>query len=241
MLKNPKLAVDLRVVSILLLVIIGVLVYLLAPWDSKTDRTITVKGEATTKAEPDEYQFNPTYQKKGDDRAAIQQELIGKVNEVIAKLKELGVEESSIALASSTYDNYYNDGTSEITSNSLTITVNDKALSQKVQDYLVTTAPEGQLSPYATFSTTKRKEIEEDVRSDAIADAKKKAERTVEELGQKLGKVVSITDNQDGSVMPYMGMERSIAMDANAASPSLMVLPGKQDVTYTVEVKYEIK
>lgn len=243
MFKNSKLAVDLRIVCVLLLVVVGVLVYLLAPWESNTDRTITVSGEATTKAEPDEFQFNPTYQKKGTDRVAIQQELIAKVNEVVAKLKEIGVEESSIALASSTYDNYYNDGTNEVTSNTLTITVNNKELSQKVQDYLITTAPEGQLSPYASFSSSKRKEVEEGVRSEAIADAKKKAERTVGELGQKLGKVVSVTDSQSDMIMPYMGRGGgAMSMEAtDSASASLSVLPGKQDVSYSVEVTYEIR
>jgi len=243
MYKNIKLAVDLRIICVLLLLVIGVLVYFLAPWESKTSRTITVSGEATTKAEPDEFQFNPTYQKKGTDRAATQQELIAKVNEVVAKLKEIGVEESSITLASSTYDNYYNDGTNEITSNTLTITISDKELSQKVQDYLITTAPEGQISPYASFSTAKRKELEEGVRSEAVADARKKAERTVSELGQKLGKVVSIADNQGGISMPFMGHEGGVmAMDtAGVSRSSLAVLPGKQDVSYTVEVTYEIR
>ena len=245
MLKNNKISLDLRIVTIVLLVIIGILVFLLKPWEPTTsDRTITVSGESSTKTEPDEYQFSPTYQKKGTDRVAIQQELTAKINEIVAKLKELGVDESDITLASSTYDNYWNDGTNEITSNSLTISVNNKELSQKVQDYLLTTAPEGQITPYATFSTKKRKEVESTLRSEAIADAKQKAETMVADLGGKVGKVITINDNSSGGVFPMIGraeMSGSAMAVSDSAVSSLPILSGKQELNYNVEIIYELR
>lgn len=239
MFKNSRISIDLRIVCVVLLIAVGGLIYALKPWSSTTARTISVSGEATTKAEPNEYQFSPMYQQKGTDRTAIQQELAAKINDVIAKLKELGVDESDITLSSSTYDNYWNDGTNEITSNSLTISVDNKELSQKIQDYLLTTAPEGQISPYATFSTEKRKEIEEQVRTEAIADAKKKAEKMAGELGLKLGKVITISDQSGGGVIPMMAESSIKGMDATVSS--LPVLPGKQEISYTVTVIYELK
>lgn len=242
MLKNQKMNIDLRIVCAVLLALLIVSVVLWQPWESSSTRTITISGEASKKAEPDEYQFSPTYQKKGTDRAAIQKELTDKVNEVVSKLKELGVDESDITLASSTYDNYWNDGSDEITTDTITIIVGNKELSQKVQDYLLTTAPEGQITPYPTFSTEKRKEIEDQVRTDAIADARKKAERTVDELGARLGKVITVEDQSDGVVMPYMmGRGEVSTMAVDVASSSLPVLPGKQEVSYTVLVTYQIK
>ena len=243
MLKKQNVSVDLRIVcAVLLLALIGSVV-LWKPWQSTSTRTISVSGEASTKAEPDEYQFSPTYQNKGTDRAAIQTELNTKINEIVAKLKELGVSESDITLASSTYDNYWNDGTNEVTSNTVTVVVNDKDLSQKVQDYLITTSPEGQITPYPTFSTSKRKQIEDEVRILAIADAKKKAEATVSELGAKLGKVETVEDQNDGTIWPYMGraeLSSGSSVDAVATS-SLPVLAGKQEINYTVQVTYQIK
>lgn len=243
MFKNQKISVDLRIVCAVLLAVIVALLVWTKPWSasSSSARTITINGEASVEAEPDEFQFSPTYQKKGTDRAAIQQELIAQVNAVIAKLKELGVEESDITLASSTYDNYWNDGSSEVTSNTLTINVDNKELSQKVQDYLITTSPEGQITPYSVFSNKKQKEVEKMARSEAIADAKEQAQKTADELGLKLGKVVSITDQQGGLIMPMMSGRAEASVAVDAVSSSLPVLPGKQDINYTVQVVYEIK
>ena len=242
--KNLKMSVDLRIVCLVLVAVIAGMVIVWKPWSSSsTKRTISVSGEGSQKAEPDEFQFSPTYQDKGSDRSAVQKALADKINAIIAKLKELGVAESDITLASSTYDNWYNDGTNEVTSNSLTVVVSNKELSQKVQDYLLTTAPEGQITPYPTFSKDKRKKVEEDVRSQAITDAKKKAQRSADELGMKLGKVVTITDQQGGGVMP-MYSTMGVAGDAksiSAEATTLPVLSGKQDINYTVEVVYEIK
>jgi uncharacterized protein YggE len=244
MLKKQNVSVDLRIVCLVLLAVIAGMIVVWKPWSSVngSKRTITISGEASQKAEPDEYQFSPSYIEKGSDRAAIQKSLVDKVNQVITKLKELGVAESDITLNSSTYDNYYNDGTNEVTSNSLTVIVSNKELSQKVQDYLLTTSPQGQITPYPTFSTDKRKQLEDDIRVKAIADAKKKAGQTASELGTKLGKVVSITDQNNGIFpMSYSGAVSTMAIEDKATVSSLPVLSGKQEVSMTVEVVYEIK
>ncbi len=241
--KNTKVQIDLRIVTIILLAIILGLVLLLKPWSfrrSGEDRTISVSGESSIKAVPDEYTFNPMYQKSGADRAAIQSELINTVNQVVAKLKELGVPEDKISLSSQTYENYWRDDSQEYTSNSLSISVDNKELAQKVQDYLITTSPQGQITPYASFSKDKEKQVQEQARSEAIADAKSKAERMASELGVKLGKVVSIDDNSGGFVMPYAA-ERSALMATDNAVSSLPVLPGEQEVPYTISVTYELR
>lgn len=239
--QKVSISLDFRIVSAVFLAALIAMLFLWKPWSSSVARTIDVTGDATRKSEPDSYQFSPMYQKKGTDRSAIQTELNNQINAIVAKLKELGVAEAEIALNSSTYDNYYNDGTQEVTSNSLTITTGDKDLAQKIQDYLITTSPEGQITPYATFSTAKRKTLDADMRIDAIKDAKAKAMATADELGLKLGKVVSISDPQSGGVMP-MYATGTATMAVDSASPeSLKLLSGKQELSYTVQIKYELK
>jgi uncharacterized protein len=240
-----KLNIDLRYVCIVLLVAIFGMLAVWKPWEGGSEsRTIQVTGETTIKTAPDQFVFYPSYQKKGTDRVAIQKELNDQVTSVIAKLKELGVNENDIALNISTYDNYWNDGTNEVTSSSLTVTLSNKELSQKVMDYLVTTAPEGQITPQAGFSNKKRKEIEESARNDALVDARKKAEQMTMQLGAKLGKVVTIGDSA-GGVMPMYPMSKNAAIgaegDISATSGSLQILPGQQESTYTVSVTYQIR
>jgi uncharacterized protein len=244
---SQKLSIDLKYVCLVLLAVIISMLAVWRPWsssnDSSTKRTITVNGEAFIKSTPDSYMFYPSYQKKGTDRAAIQTELTTTINDVVAKLKALGVAEQDITLASSTYDNFYNDGTNEVTSNSLTINVDNKDLSQKVQDYLLTTAPTGQVSPSPSFSRSKRKSVENDARSQAIADAKQKAAKTASDLGAKLGKVVSITDQNMGSYPMPMAVSDAKGMGGAMmeSQPSLPVLAGNQEIASTVQVVYEIK
>jgi uncharacterized protein YggE len=108
--KSQKISVDLRIVTIALLLVIIAMFALWRPWTSSAvARTLDVTGEASSEEAPDEYQFSPTYQKKGTDRAVIQAELTEQINTVVAELKKLGVDESDITLQSSTYDNYWSE------------------------------------------------------------------------------------------------------------------------------------
>jgi uncharacterized protein YggE len=242
---GQKMSVDLRIVCLVLLSIIAGMLVVWRPWNSSDvpARTIDVVGEASVEAEPDEFQFYPSYQNKGTEREVIQQELIVKVNEVITQLKVLGVDESDITLNSNSYDNFWEDNGQQVVSNSLTVSVSDKELSQKVQDYLITTTPEGQLTPYPTFSKEKEKEIENQARTLALADAKQKADTTASELGVKVGKVVSVNDQQSGGMYPIAlrGGDAALGAADATSSSSLPVLPGKQDINYTITVKYELK
>ncbi len=245
--QKVSLQVDLRYVVVALVVALAVCIFLWKPWQgADTARTIEAKGSATIKAEPDEYQFSPSYQEKGTDRAAIQKTLTDKINTIVAELKKLGVAENKIVVASTTYDNYWNDGSGEITSNSITITVDNKDLAQKIQDYLATTAPEGQVTPFPAFSESKRKELEAQAREKAVADAKKNAQAMAAQLDEDLGKVVTIVDDDQGGVWPMM-MKGGAALDVSASSEesrtvaSLPVTPGEQEIVYNVKVKYQIK
>lgn len=241
MIKKQSLSIDLRILVVLLLLIIASMLVIWRPWSARgTTRTIAVTGESTVETKPDEFQFYPTYQKKSNDRAAAQAELTTLINSVITKLKELGVNEDDISLQSSAYDNYWNEDNAIVNSNSLTITVDNKDLAQKVQDYLITTSPMGQISPVPVLKDETRKAAETDARTKAIDDARQKAERTASELGGKLGKVVTITDQNSGPYpMPMRGM--AVANDSAMSVSTLPVMPGTQDVYYTVQVTYELR
>lgn len=242
--KEQKVSVDLRIVCAVLLAVIIAMTLFWKPWSSSgtPDRTIDVIGEASIEAEPDEYVFYPSYQKKGTDKSAIQAEMIAKINEVIAKLKELGVDESDITVSSGSYDYFWEEDGQQVTTNSLTVTLDNKELSQKVQDYLITTSPDGPITPTPTFSKDKQKEVEGQARIAALADAKKKADDTARELGVKVGKVVSVDDSQSGGVYPMMARADMGVMSAeDTVSSSLPILPGKQDIDYTITVTYELK
>ncbi len=249
--KNNKmtLSFDLRLVVALLLVVIGLMLFMWQPWaitdpDAKS-RTITVSGEATITAVPDEYVFNPSYEFKNTDKKAALAAVSSKSDEIIKKLKDLGVADNKIKSDASGYNySYYYDESSKQNTYSLylTITVNNKELSQKVQDYLLTTAPMGNVSPQAGFSHALQKKLESDARDEAAKDARAKADRTAKNLGFTVGKVKSIADSSNNRGPIYYGdLNSGLSTDSAAKESSLQVQPGENDLPYTITVIYYVK
>ncbi len=261
---NPKnrqtIALDLRLVVALLLVIIAGMLLIWKPWDSSTssasaNRTIKVTGEASLKAEPDEFVFFPSYTVQNASRDTALAELTRKSDEIIAKLKSLGVADGQIKSSADSYDRGitypYPDkpGGEQVPSytQQLTITVTKRDMAQKVQDYLATTAPTGTISPSTNFSTAKRKGLENKARDEATKDARAKADQSAKNLGFKVGNVKSVSDGSGfGGVVPF-GCDGGLCSGAaeiaiDSAAPSkLNVQPGQNDLSYTVTVEYFVR
>ena len=238
-----SLNLDLRLICLVMLVVIGVMLAMWKPWQDSgtTKRKITITGESVIKATPDEFQFSPYYER---DTTA---ELTVLNDQIIKKLKELGVSDSKIKNNLSRYDSpeIYSptpvDGKEKATL-SLTITTADKAQAQKVQDYLLTTNPKGNITPIPTFSITKQKELTDKARNEAIADAKKSADKTATGLGSKIGNVLEVSDSQSDGIYPLIkGIpESTISSDSNQSS-SLNIQPGENEFTFKVQVIFELK
>jgi uncharacterized protein len=250
--KNNKMAlsIDLRLLVLVLLAIIGVMLFVWKPWDAPSpdakNRVISVTGEATITAVPDEYVFSPDYTFKNADKAAALASITKKSDEVTKKLKSLGVADSKIKSDSSGYNySYYYDESARQNNYSLhlTVTVDNKELAQKVQDYLVTTEPTGSISPQASFSDKKRKELENQARDKAAEDARSKADRTAQKLGFTVGKVKSISDSSDSTGRMYFSEQNlSLASGADdAKEKSLSVQPGENELPYSITVTYYVK
>jgi uncharacterized protein YggE len=232
------LKLDYRVIIVVLLVVIAGMLAVWRPWVVTGERTVDVTGQATVTAEPDEFVFYPSYQFTGADKTALLSSLGAKSDEIVSKLKELGVADSKIKANSGGYDYpVYKDNTSTPTYTlSFTVTVDNKELAQKVQDYLVTTSPTGSVSPQATFSDAKQKELESKARDEASKDARAKAEQSAKNLGFSVGAVKTVNDSGGfGTVFP---MYANDLQSADASSGKLTVQPGENDLIYTVTVTY---
>lgn len=240
---NKKGLMALIVINTLLL--IGVLASVLLqwqPWDpaiSANTRKITVTGTASTEATPDQYQFSPSWTR---DTTA---EITKLNNQIVTKLKEIGIKDAQIKNNASRYGSpevYYStpaDGKQKTTL-SITITVRDKDLAQKVQDYLVTTDPSGSITSYPSFSSQKQKELQVKLRTEATKDAKQKAEQTAEGLGTKVGKVIEISEVETGGLYP-MPIAISDSAGVSSAKDSISVQPGSDDYSYSVTVIFTLQ
>ncbi len=239
---NISLSLIYKSVIIFLMLIIVVMLAVWMPWSRNSEsRTISVSGESTIMAEPDRYIFSPNYEFKNKDESVSLNQQSEKSNEIITKLKGLGVKDSDIKNNSSGYSTGQMSPVSPdddtIYNLSLTITVSDKDLAQKVQDYLLTTGPSGQVTPQPGFSESKRKELEDKARDEATKDARSKAEQIAKNTGAKLGKVQSIQDGGNlGQPVPLIYEDKSVS--SSDSKQSLQIQPGENELRYTVSVSY---
>ncbi|HMS31777.1 MAG TPA: SIMPL domain-containing protein [Candidatus Saccharibacteria bacterium] len=242
---NISLSLIYKSVIIFLMLIIVVMLAVWMPWSRNSEsRTISVSGESTIMAEPDRYIFSPNYEFKNKDESVSLNQQSEKSNEIITKLKGLGVKDSDIKNNSSGYSTGQMSPVSPdddtIYNLSLTITVSDKDLAQKVQDYLLTTGPSGQVTPQPGFSESKRKELEDKARDEATKDARSKAEQIAKNTGAKLGKVQSIQDGGNlGQPVPLIYEDKSVS--SSDSKQSLQIQPGENELRYTVSVSYYLR
>lgn len=242
---NISLSLIYKSVIIFLMLIIVVMLAVWMPWSRNSEsRTISVSGESTIMAEPDRYIFNPNYEFKNKDESVALNQQSEKSNEIITKLKGLGVKDSDIKNNSSGYSTGQMSPVSPdddtIYNLSLTITVADKDLAQKVQDYLITTNPQGQVTPQPGFSESKRKELEDKARDQATKDARSKAEQIAKNTGAKLGKVKSVQDG-GGLGQPEPMLYEDKAVSSSNSEQSMPIQPGENELKYTVSVSYYLR
>jgi uncharacterized protein YggE len=236
-----------KLIWLVLLVALVASVMLWKPWQRNikaNDRTITVTGETTLTAVPDQYVFSPSYTFTDADQQTALSALKTQSAAILAKLKALGVADSMIASSSSGYTNGIyvpvDNGSGQTSYDlSFTITITNKDLAQKIQDYLVTTSPTGDISPTVTFTTATQKSLQDKARNLAEQDAKSKADQSAKNLGFKVEAVKSVQDGNLGSGLPII--EGALSQSGVAKSaPSLSVQPGENQLSYSVTVVYYI-
>lgn len=242
-----QFSLDYRWVALALLAVIVAMLAMWRPWSATKagDRTIDVTGTATISARPDEFVFYPTYEFNNADKTAALEQMTAKSNEVVAGLKNLGVEDKNIKTNADSWSHPTtlrggagNEGTTYTLR--LTVTTNSEELTQKVQDYLLSTGPTGGISPQATFSDVKRKELEGKARDAAIKDARSKAEQSAKNLGFKLADVKTVNDGAGFGTYPLYNDLIAEARDS-IASASLPIQPGENELNYSVTVTYYIR
>ena len=252
--KSINISLDFRLLSVVLaLVIVGLVLYC-RPWEPRygnNARTVVVTGMATLSATPDEFVFNPTYDFTDADQKTALANLTAKSSEIVGKLKALGVPSTGIKTNTDSYSNGYvvpvypikGGGVSSQPTYTLriTVTLTDSKLVQKVQDYLVSTTPTGQVSPQADFSQAKQDQLENQARDAATKDARSKAEQSAKDLGFSLGAVKNVQDGEGfGGILPLQA-GGALRSSADALNQSLPVDPGQNQLSYTVTVTYFLR
>lgn len=205
--------------------------------------TFTIEGEGKISAQPTLAQISFGLLSEGTDVAKIQAENSTKMNQMIASVKTLGIDDKDIQTSQYSinpqYD--YTNGTTKLKGYQISQNVSLKLRDlSKIGDVLTRV---GQLGGNQvngpTFTIDDPTALNQEARLKALEDARKKAEALSSVLGVRVGRVVTFTESVGGMNPPTPMMYRAdVANEAfGGAAPTIQ--SGSLDVVSRVSVTFE--
>ncbi len=225
--------------------------------------TISVQGEGDVSAVPDTATFTATVQENAKDVKTAQDAAAKKSNDVIAYLKQQGIDAKDIQTADYSIDPQYDysQPACPMTSGSVvtpcpvrTPTLTGYQVSQTITVKVRDTSKAGDLLSGVgsrgisnvsglNFTIDNEDALKAQARDKAIAQAKTKAEALAQSLGVSLIRIVNFSENSNGGPYPvmYSAKTESMGMGVAAAAPSPVIPTGENKITSDVSVTYEIQ
>lgn len=219
--------------------------------------TITVQGESEVTGTPDIGTFSFSVMASNQDSTLAQNEVNEASKEIIAYLKEQGVEEKDIKSESyNLYPKYSYEETRCLNgmgycggnqvedgfevSQSITVKVRDIEKAGAIVAGVGSKGATGISNLYFTIDDTDA--LKGEARSRAIADAKAKAKVLARDLDSRLGEIVSFNEGGDYP-QPYYDsrMEASISKDAGMVADEAVLPVGENTIKITVNITYQLR
>ena len=196
--------------------------------------TVTVTGNGTVTAVPDQASFSFTVQTKATTAAAALALNGADTKAVIAAVEAAGVPEANIQTAQVSLNPVVsNDGTSIVAYTAFdTITVTKLTIAKagSIVDAAVGAGATDVSGPSLELSG--QDALYNKALKDAVANAKSKAQALADAAGRNLGDVVSIVEGGGAVPVPF-----AVGAAKDASTP---IEPGTQDVQATVTVTYAL-
>ncbi len=204
--------------------------------------TITISGQGKVTAVPDIAVIEVGLVTEKPNVASAQKENTEKMNRLIKKVKELGVEDKDIQTS------YYNiypqydwpNGKQVLRGYQVNQGISIKIRNlDKIGDILAA-AGEGGANQVSglSFNIDDPEELRQEARIKGLENAKEKAEALAKVAGVKLGKIVSFSEYSEIPPVPYKAYE-GLGIGGGGAAPEIE--RGTLDVVVNVTVSYEIK
>lgn len=221
--------------------------FYLKPWLVKPQETISVTAQGSFDATPDIAKITATIESKNPKLDEARSENEEKVSQIIAKLKQLKVDEKDIKTQNISAGQGYETQTmiypapprptTNQFSTSLEITIRSFETTDEIIAALTSNGATNLYGPQLTLSDTKLEEAKSQAREKAVASAKKKAEELANASGRKVGKVVNITEQGDyGYPVPMMARAES-----DLVQKASQIQPGQNEVTINLAVDFELR
>lgn len=207
--------------------------------------TITVSGEGKVVGIPDVALIDLGMTVERPKVADAQKENTRVMNELIAKLKTMGVDAKDIQTTSYTvYPSYdWNNGKQTLRGYTVSQNVHVKVRNlEKVGDIIGSAGELGanQIGGIQ-FSVDEPEELKEQARLEAIENAKAKARDLAQAADVKLVRVVSFQESYNQPVpMPYYD-KMALGMGGAEAAPAPSVEAGSNEIVANVTLTYEIQ
>lgn len=207
-------------------------------------RSVNVEGAAERRIVPDKAIIELGVETEGKDATEVKADNDKRMRSILASLQRIGIPEADIQTSMLQLNPQYSwdpNGKREflkyVMTNKVTVTLKNLA---KVQDVISKSIEQGgntlgDISFVASNSTA----IQDSLRIEAAKNAKKKASDLATAVGAKVGKPLSITEQN--SYQPPVPMYRAMkAMDSGAESTST-VSAGEILIRVTVSASFELE
>ncbi|MEO8065699.1 MAG: SIMPL domain-containing protein [Candidatus Doudnabacteria bacterium] len=216
---------------------------------SQPKNTISMSAEGKASATPDLATINVGVVSSSTTAKLVQDDMTLKANKITDFVKQQGIASKDITTSNfSVYPSYdYQNGKNTINgyqgSQSISVKVHgvDKSTDNLSKILAGAVLSGGNQIQGVQFSFDDPDNLKQVARKQAIDKAKQKAQELADATGLKLGRIVSISENNAGypTPMPYATGMGGGGSDVKSVAPTIE--PGSQDVTATVSITFEIK
>ncbi|HEY4525720.1 MAG TPA: SIMPL domain-containing protein [Candidatus Paceibacterota bacterium] len=210
-------------------------------------RTITVSGEGKVAAIPDVAVTSFSVVSRGKDPAVLADDNNTKINKVIDFVKQQGMDKKDIQTTNYNLSPDY-EWSEPLRRSVLNGYVLTQTITLKMKDFSKISAIMAGLTPLGindisslSFQVDDKEKASAEAREKAFTDAKAKAGAMAKSAGIKLGRVVSVSENN--SYPDYYGgyaMKEMSAVGGAAPVAAPILEPGSQEIRVNVSMTYEL-
>lgn len=203
---------------------------------------MTFDGEGKVSATPNIAALDLGIMTEKPDVASAQNENSTKMNDLLTKLKTIGINEADVQTTNySIYPQYdYPNGKQQIrgyqVNQNAKIKIRDlKNISQALK--IAGESGANQVSGIS-FTIDDPENLKAKAREQAVQKALTKAQAVSKQLGTKLGKVISYNEYTPGPTPPYVGYAKEMGMGGGSGdAPTIQ--PGSTEIIVTVNLTFE--
>lgn len=206
------------------------------------DKTIYITGEGKVTAIPDIAMISFGLETEKPDITEAQETNSQTMNNLIEKLKALGVAKEDIQTSNyNIYPRYdWIDGVQILKGYIVNQNVNVKIRETDKIEQALKIAGELKLNQIGglTFGIDDPESYRQEARVKALVNAQAKAEALAQILGVKLGRIISFSENEGYPAAPYTVYSKADGIGGGEGAPAVEV--GSQDIIINATITYEL-